>query len=87
MDIMLSRESDMIRQKQTEIECLNEITDFAKKEGLVNQDIEFKEGAELSEIKEIVWMEQEIKEKETEIIESEVIICLCRRSISSKRRK
>lgn len=83
----MSRESDIIRQKHTDIECLNEIVDFAKREGLVSQTVGHRDTAELSEIKEIVWMEQEIKEKETEIIEAEVPILPFRNSISRNRKK
>lgn len=54
----MSRESDIIRQKHTDIQCLNEIVDFAKREGLVGQTVGHRDTAELSEIKEIVWMEQ-----------------------------
>lgn len=60
-EITLSRESEMIRQKETEIECLNEIIDFARGEGFVKPGFSAKDSPELSEIKEIVWMEQEIK--------------------------
>lgn len=59
---MLSKEADMIRQKQTEISCLEEIVSFAREEGLVKDGI--KDENQIGEIKEIVWMEQEIKEKE-----------------------
>lgn len=34
-DITLSRESELIRQKETEVDCLNEIIAFAKQEALV----------------------------------------------------
>jgi hypothetical protein len=40
---------------------LNEIIDFARGEGFVKPGFSAKDSPELSEIKEIVWMEQEIK--------------------------
>ena len=48
---------------------------FARSEGLLQDNPAFRDAAELSEIKEIVWMEHEIKEKESEIIEAEVKVC------------
>lgn len=55
-DITLSKESELIRQKETEIDCLNEIITFAKDEGLVPVGFSAKDSPEYSEIKEIVWM-------------------------------
>lgn len=83
----MSKESDSIRQKQTEMECLNEIVSFARDEGLLQSSPAFRDASELSEIKEIVWMEQEIKEKESEIIEAEVRMSVFRKGTSRKKKK
>ena len=55
-DITLSKDSELIRQKETEIDCLNEIIAFARDEGLVAAGFSAKDSPVYSEIKEIVWM-------------------------------
>lgn len=68
-DVLASKESQIIQQKQQEIERLDSIIQEAKDSGNYIQGL-IKDPAQLSQIKEIVWMEQELTEKKVEIAEA-----------------
>ena len=83
---MLSKEREAVRQREAEMECLQEVIDFAREEGLGRAREDWREGEGLEDIREMVWMEHEVRVKEAEVIEAEVEMYR-RRKVTTRRRR
>ena len=67
--------------------CLQEVIDFAREEGLGGAREDWREGEGLEEIREMVWLEHEVRVKEAEVIEAEVDIWRYRKVTTRRRRQ